>query len=36
LPVTVKAGKHTVCAFGINVGRGDTNTNLGCTAVNTS
>ncbi|HEY5049824.1 MAG TPA: glycosyl hydrolase family 18 protein [Acidothermaceae bacterium] len=36
LPVTVKAGKHTVCAFGINVGRGDTNTSLGCEAVNTS
>jgi spore germination protein YaaH len=36
LPVTVKAGKHTVCAFGINVGRGDTNTSLGCKAVNTT
>ena len=36
LPVTVKAGKHTVCAFGINVSRGDTNTSLGCKAVTTS
>jgi hypothetical protein len=34
--VTVKAGKHTVCAFGINVSRGDTNTSLGCKAVNTT
>jgi spore germination protein YaaH len=36
LPVSTKAGKHTVCAFGINTGPGDTNTLLGCKAVTTS
>ncbi len=36
LPVTIKAGKHTVCAFGINTGRGDTNTELGCKSVTTT
>jgi hypothetical protein len=39
LPVTLaagKAGKHTVCAFGINTGHGDTNTELGCKSVTTS
>jgi spore germination protein YaaH/uncharacterized membrane protein len=30
LPVTTKAGKHSVCVYGINVGNGDTNTVLGC------
>jgi hypothetical protein len=34
--VTAAAGKHTVCAFGINTGPGDTNTMLGCKAVTTS
>ena len=36
LPVTAAAGKHTVCAFGINTGPGDTNTPLGCKASTTS
>jgi len=36
LPVTAKAGKHTVCVFGLNTGPGDTNTLLGCKAVSVS
>jgi hypothetical protein len=36
LPVTTKAGKHTVCAFGLNTGPGDTNTELGCKSVTTT
>ena len=34
--VNVAAGTHTVCAFGINSGAGDTNTLLGCRSVTTS
>jgi hypothetical protein len=36
LPVTVKAGKHAVCVFGINTGPGDANTVFGCKSVTAS
>jgi hypothetical protein len=33
VPVTVSAGSHTVCAYAINSGAGNTNTKLGCRSI---